>query len=821
MNIRRILLSLLVFCSVSAFALTDKQVIDYIKQQTAAGKSEQQIGKELLAKGVTPEQAKRIKAMYDSQQSSDNAGAAASTDNRVVKRGTQSIRVGTDQLKGVDNVSESVDVLNVIPAPDDFDPNAAPQQQIQNKRTVFGQDVFRSNSLTFEPNENLATPQNYRLGPNDEIVIDIWGASEDHLRQVISPEGSIMISQLGPIYLNGLTVSEASKRIKNAFSKKYSGMEDSETDIQVALGQVRTIQVDVMGEVITPGTFRISPFATVFNALYNAGGINDIGSLRNIQVLRNGKKIAGVDVYEYLLNGKSSGNIRLQEGDVIIVPPYDQLVNVSGNVKRPMYYEVKPNETVKDVLDFAGGFTGDAYSGMVRLSRRSGTENELFNVEKGEFTSYKLRDGDELTVGTILDRYANRVELKGAVYRPGLYALNSDLSTVGELVRKADGLTDNAYTDRVLLYREGPDLQLQIYSFNIADILSGKVPDMQLKRNDILEIMTVQEIFERGDLTIRGEVALPGTYPYADFTTLEDLILQAGGLLEGASTARVDIARRIIDPTSTEQSQSLSQVFSVSIENGLAVGDKAKSFYLKPYDVVTVRRSPGYEAQEFVRVDGNVLFTGEYALQKRNERLSDVVRRAGGVLDGAYVKGARLTRMLSEDEYAARQEAMRLAMSNSSGNIGDSIALSKITVADHYGVGIDLQKALENPGSHYDIVLKPGDQLYVPEEQSTVKITGDVMFPNVVAYEPGKKMKYYIDQAGGYGQTAKKGKAFIVYCNGTVAKMKGSTPIEPGSQIIVPSKPANSGTDWTKILTFATSFSSVAAMAATITNLFK
>lgn len=804
MKIRHILLCLLVICSLSAFAITDDEVISYIKQQTATGKSEQQIGKELLARGVTPEQAKRIKAKFEASETSGKQPVQQSVEGaNSERRHDVSVDFSSDQMVEIDR---QVD--------EGFDGTVSARQ-------IYGHKVFNTRSLTFEPSDNLATPQNYRLGPGDEVIIDIWGTSEDHIRQTISPEGSIMISQIGPVYLNGLTINDANKHIKNAFSRKYAGVDDSETDIQVTLGQVRTIQVDIMGEVATPGTFRMSPFSSVFHALYRAGGINDIGTLRNIQVLRNGRKIAGVDIYDYLFKGKTDGNIRLQEGDVIIVPPYEQLVSIDGNVKRPMYYEIKPNESIQSLLDYAGGFTGDAYTEMVRLSRQAGSENELYNIDKGEFASYKLQDGDIVTVGTILDRYANRVELKGAVYRPGMFAINQDLQTVGDLVRKADGLTDDAYVDRVLLYREGPDLQLQIYALDLGDILEGKVPDMKLKRNDMLVISSIHEIQDRGTLTIRGRVARPGTFPYAQFTTLEDLILQAGGLLQGASTAKVDVARRIIDPESTEPSEQLSQIFSVSIENGLAVGEKAKSFFLMPYDVVTVRESPGYETQEFVSVDGNVLFTGEYALQKRNERLSDVIRRAGGVLEGAYVKGARLTRKLSEDEYAARQEAIRLAIANSSGNVGDSIALSKITVADHYGVGINLQKALENPGSHYDIVLQPGDQLYVPEEQSTVKITGDVMFPNVVAFEPGKKLKFYIDQAGGYGQNAKKGKAFIVYCNGTVARMKGNTPIEPGSQIIVPSKPANSGADWTKILTFATSFSSVAAMAATITNIFK
>lgn len=796
-------MSFLMLCSIMAFAITDQQVIDYIKQQTAAGKSEQQIGKELMAKGVTPEQAKRIKAQLESQQHGE----------------TQATRqtVTSAESERKHNAAEDVSVSSIENMQREIEKGDA---MSGSGRKIYGHQVFNSQSLTFEPSENLATPQNYRLGPGDEVVIDIWGTSEDHMRQTISPEGSIMISQIGPVYLNGLTIKDANQHIKSAFSRKYAGMNDAETDIQVTLGQVRTIQVDILGEVATPGTFRMSPFSSVFHALYRAGGINDIGSLRNIQVLRNGKKVAGVDIYDYLFKGKTSGNIRLQEGDVIIVPPYEQLVNIDGNVKRPMYYEIKPDETVKSLLDYAGGFTGDAYGGMVRLSRQSGTENELYNIDRGEFATYRLQDGDIITVGTILDRYANRVELKGAVYRPGMFAIGDGLKTVRDLIDKADGVTEDAYTDRVLLYREGPEKQLEVVALDLKDILRGAAPDITLKRNDMLVISSVNELEERGDVYIGGQVARPGAYPYAANSTVEDLIFQAGGLLEGASTARVDISRRIVDPSATEATNQLAQEFTVSIENGLAVG-KGKGFRLKPYDRVEVRRSPGYAPQETVAIGGEVLFAGTYTLRKRNERLSEFVTRAGGLIDGAYIKGAHLSRRLSESELAARKEALRLAMSNNSENMGDSIAIDKIDLSNMYNVGINLEKALANPGSDYDLVLMPGDSLYVPEKQSTVKISGDVMFPNAVIYEPGKKLSHYINQAGGYGQRAKKGKAFIVYMNGTVARAKRNTPIEPGCHIIVPSKPQNGGTDWSKILTLTTGFMSVATMVATIPNLFK
>lgn len=808
MKLSRILLPLFLLCAVPAFALTDDQVVKYIKEQSAAGKSEKQIGKELMAKGVTPEQVKRIKAKYERERSADVPAQSSvqEYDGRKLVTSTRdaeevTVVEGRD-ISGLTYNSSAVDSENV---------------RKRGSRSVYGRELFNSKSLTFEPNENMATPQNYKLGPGDEVVIDMWGNNEEHISQVISPEGSIMIAQLGPVYLNGMTINEANKYIKGVFARKYAGLGDNETEINVTLGDIRTIQVDIMGEVSTPGTFRISPFSTVFHALYNAGGINDIGSMRNIQVLRNARKVATVDIYDYLFKGKQTGNIRLQEGDVIIVPPYSQLVEVAGNVKRPMAYEIKPTETVATLLDYAGGFSGDAYGGMVRLERQNGTENELYNIDKAQFASYKLKDGDVVTIGTVLDRYANRVELNGAVMRPGVFALGKDIVTLTDLLNKADGLKEDAYKERALLYREGPDLTLEVIPFNINDILTGRAPDITLRKNDVVEIASVQEIFERGDFTIDGQVANPGQYSYVENTTLEDLILRAGGLLEGASRARIDISRRVVDPDAVEQTSVIAQTYTVSLENGIAADGK-RGFMLKPYDVVHVRTSPGYEVQKNVLVDGEVLFAGTYALQTRNERLSDVVRRAGGVVEGAYLKGAWLSRKLSDSERLARDEAMRVAQQNTTGE--DSISINKIELSDSYNVGIDLVKALEMPGSTYDIILQEGDHLYVPEMQSTVRISGDVMFPNTVVYEPGKNLKHYINQAGGYGDRAKKSKAFVIYMNGTVAKANNKTPIEPGCQIMVPSK-QKSSTDWSKILSIATSFSSLATMAATIGNLLR
>ena len=653
------------------------------------------------------------------------------------------------------------------------------------------------------------------------MVIDIWGANEDHIRQTISPEGRIMVSQIGPIYLNGLTIAEANKLIREAFAGKYAGIggDEPDSDINVTLGQIRTIQINIMGEVAVPGTYRLSPFSTVFHALYKANGINDLGSMRDIQVVRNNKVIKHIDVYDYLFEGKQDGNIRLQEGDVIIVPPYSGLVGIDGNVKRPMYYEMTPEETIEDLITYAGGFTGDAYTEQIRLSRQTGRENELHNIANADFSTYRLTNGDLVSVGTILDRYANRVELKGSVFRPGMYALSSDLNTVKDLVNAAEGLMEDAYTTRVILYREGPNLQLEVIPLDLGAIMAGRAEDIALRRNDMLVIPSIQEMEDRGTLTITGMVARPGTFPYADNTTIEDIIVMAGGLIRGASTARIDVSRRINDPSALKSGIETAELFSFDLQDGLVVNGK-KGFLLEPYDIVEVRRSPQYQTQRRVQVNGEVQFGGGYTLQVKNERLSDLVRRAGGVTKDAYLRGAHLTRKMSEDEIAARNEALRLAATTQGGNGSDSISMAKLMTATRYTVGIELDKALANPGSSADLVLQEGDELFIPEMNNTVKISGDVMFPNTVVFQEGKKLKYYIEQAGGYGSQAKKSKAFIVYMNGTVARAKGNAPIEPGCHIVIPSKHKNN-LKLAEILSISTTAASLGMMGAAIANLFK
>lgn len=778
--------------------LSDEAVVKYALEGRQSGKSDQQIGKELLARGVTPEQVERLKQKYEDSRTSSETVAS---DLVISGQRRERPRSSSDTL-----------AVEIPPVPD-------PAERGADSRAVFGRNVFRSRALTFEPNENQATPENYRLGPGDEVIIDIWGENERSLREEISPEGNIMVEQVGPVYLNGLTIKEANAKLRGVFGQIYAGVsgDSPASEVRVTLGRLRTIQVNVMGEVEMPGTYRLSSFATVFHALYQAGGVTDIGTLRNIRVLRSGREVASVDIYKYLFHGDSKDDIRLEEGDIVLVPSYDLLVEVTGCVKRPMRYEMEAGEPLSQLLAYAGGFTGDAYGREVRVVRTMGREHELFNVDSVGYGTFALMDGDSVAVGRVLDRYANRIEVQGAVYRPGMYELGEGTHTVRELIGRAEGLREDAFRGRALLFRERDDLTPEIVAVDLEGVLSGRLTDISLRRNDVLVVSSVHDLEDRGGFTIGGEVARPGVYPYAAHTTVEDLIVQAGGLLDGASTVKVEVSRRLKDPKSTTPSNGVGKVYAFSLKEGLVVDGEA-GFELAPFDVVEVRRSPGYQPQRQVVLDGEVVFTGNYTLIRKNERLSDLVKRAGGITDDAYVRGGRLIRRMNEEERAVRDAALRAAQQNRG---ADSVSLEKLMADDYYAVGIELDKALSNPGSDYDVVLREGDRLVVPEYVSTVKINGDVMYPNTTVYLKDKRVKYYIAQAGGYGARAKRNKAYIVYMNGRVARVKGRAKVEPGCEIIVPSKRDRKRMGIAEILGLTTSAASIGTMAASIANMTK
>ena len=796
-----LVLFLTLFTATANFAqsMSDEAVMEYVKDGVKQGKTQKQLYQELLIKGVTKEQLLRIKEKYEQQQS----------EAKTIKGNAD---VDTQRV----NPEKRDDVAS---AQDDNKQQAAPEGGIQ----VFGRDIFRNSDLTFEPSMNIATPTDYRLGPGDQVVIEVWGASEANITQKVTPDGYISIPDIGPVAVNGLTVQAASERIRGKLSKIYSGMKtanvDLSTNVKVSLGQIRTIQVNIMGEVARPGTYALSSFSTVFHALYKAGGISELGSLRNIKVVRGGRTVATVDVYDYIINGRSHSDIRLQEGDVILASPYDALVLIQGKIKRPMYYEMKSSESVLTLINYAGGFTNDAYSSAVTVERNNNKEKTICTVDDMNYGVFKVKDGDIVSIGAILDRYDNRVEIKGAVYRPGYYAMGNDISTVRDLIQKADGLLDDAFTNRAVLHRENPDKTLEVISVNTKGILNGTEPDILLQKNDILFIPSIYDLEAKGTLEIVGEVFSPGVFPYAANTKLEDLIIMAGGLTEAASTVRVDVTRRLNDAKSTKKTKDISKTFSFSVKDGFVV-EGEPGFILEPYDQVFVRRSPGYSQKINVTINGEVEFEGNYALNVRNERLSDVIKQAGGLTEFAYLEGARLERQLTYEEYLQAKELMAMITSNNKVEGNDSIVVPEVTRT--YPVGIDLVEIMKNPHSEIDPVLQDGDVVIIPQLMTTVSVSGSVRKPNTVVYNPTMKLKDYISEAGGYAERARKSGTFILYPNGHIkelGKSASAKEIIGGSKIIVPQKAKSQWNIGTTLSTVTTSVSMLAVIASLINTL--
>ena len=796
-NVFLFILLLGVFSPLMAQNMSDSQVLEYVKEGIRQGKEQKQLASELARKGVTKEQATRVKQLYE-RQNNVNASNATGTD------------VNESRLR--EEMKENTsDMLEDHPS----------TQDLARNNQVFGRNIFNTRNLTFEPSVNIATPLNYRLGPGDEVIIDIWGASQNTIRQQISPDGTINIQKIGPVNLNGLTIAEANDYLKKTLNKIYNGLNntnDPTSDIRLTLGSIRTIQINVMGEVVQPGTYSLSSFSTVFHALYRAGGVSDIGSLRNVQLVRNGKNIATIDVYQFIMKGNIQDDIRLQEGDVVIVPAYDVLVKIDGKVKRPMRFEMKKDESLSTLISYAGGFEADAYTRSLRVVRQNGQEYEVNTVKDLDYSVYKMRNGDVVTAEAILNRFTNKLEIRGAVYRPGIYQLNGKLNTVRELVNEAQGLTGDAFLNRAVLYRQREDLTTEVIPVDIKAIMDGTSQNIILAKNDILYIPSIHDLEDRGDVVIHGEVAKPDSYPYADNMTLEDLIIQAGGLREAASVVRVDVSRRIRNPHSTVDNDTIGRTYTFSLKEGFVV-DGTPGFVLQPYDEVYVRRSPGYQAQQNVVVEGEILFGGSYAMTSREERLSDLINKAGGTTNYAYLRGAKLTRVATEGEKKRMGDVIRLMSRQLGEAMMDSLG---VRVEDHFTVGIDLEKAIANPGSASDLVLREGDVVFIPKNTNTVTINGAVMVPNTVSYIKGENIDYYLNQAGGYSDNAKKSKKFIVYMNGQVTKVKGSgkKQIEPGCEIIVPSK-SKKRTNMGEILGYATSFSSLGMMIASIANLIK
>ena len=841
-----------------AQSMSDDQVMSYIAKEHTAGKGNAQIVTQLMQRGVNIQQIRRVRDKYQKQMSQntshsygsagDPTGSSRMRTNNGKKRtsGNESAssnsdlsaysnyRISNDRDSSdkEDEALEYRDELGkMIP-----DTAAIVKQYYDNKKTkahkVFGRDIFNNKELSFEPNMNIATPQNYRLGPGDAVIIDIYGASQKSEQCTVSPDGDVVIEGYGPVAVSGLTVAQANARLRSTLGSRYSS-----SRIKLTVGQTRTIMVNVMGEVKLPGTYTLSAFATVFHALYMAGGTNDIGTLRNIKVYRNNRLVTVVDIYDYILNGKLTGNVRLADNDVIVVGPYDCLVNISGKVKRPMFYEMKKNESVASLLKYSGSFTGDAYNKAVRVNRKTGKEYAVFNVGEFDFANFHIADGDSVMVDSIIPRYANTVEVKGAVFRPGMYNLGEQVNSVRSLIEHAEGTTEMAFTNRAVLHRMKEDRTLKVISVDLVGIMNGTTPDIPLQENDVLFVPTKTESIEQRTITIRGEVQFPGVYKYADNETIEDFVLQAGGLTDKASTVNVSVSRRVTDPKALAPDSVIAKLYTLSLKDGFVV-DGEPGFTLMPFDEVYIRKSPAYMEQKNVSVEGEVMFAGTYTLSANNTRLSDLYRKSGGTNGLGYIRGARLLRRATEAEKQRMRTALQMEMEQQQKNIlqlaassnGSNLQqaaegaknanLSRFNVPDEYPVGIDLELAIKNPGSDADMVLREGDRLIVPQYNGTVKVNGAVMYANTVAFEKGKRASYYIDQAGGYAGDAVKSRAYIIYMNGKVAKLSHGAKVQPGCEIVIPAK-LKRKMSVAETMSLGSSLSSIAAMIATISNMTK
>ena len=821
--------------------MTDNQVIDYVIEQNAKGVSRQQIVTQLMQRGVTMEQLQRLRKKYERQMKNGALGAEditagskeikkrmreANGEKRQdiaekEKRNVSPYRTKDGRKKTKQNTYDENDkeftefddaVDFMMPDSlkyfyDEFDKEKEP------KRKIFGHDIFNNKDLTFESSMNLATPQNYRLGPGDEVNIDIYGASQESISETVSPDGYVTVEDFGLIQLGGLTVSQAKQKLRSVLGPRYQG-----SHIELTVGQTRTITISVIGEVKMPGTYTMSAFATVYNALYMAGGPNEIGTLRNVKVYRNGRLLSNVDVYDFLLNGKLTGDVRLQDNDIVTVGPYEALVNIAGKIKRPMFYEMKKTESAATLLRYAGGFTGDAYTKAVRIHRKAGQMYSVFNVGEFDLNDFKLMDEDSVSVDSTLNRYQNTVEVKGAVFRPGMYQVGGQICTIKALIEAADGLTENAIGQHAVMHRMKKDRTLEVKSVDIIGILEGNVPDIELRNEDVIYVGSREEEKEDQTITIHGEVNYPGVYKFASNETVEDLVLQAGGLTNAASLAKVDVSRRIIEPNATEAGDTLAFTYSFALNPDFTIPQGETPFTLQPYDEVYIRRSPNYNEQQNVTIEGEVQFRGNYTLTSSNQRLSQIIKQAGGLTKRAYPEGAKLLRQMTQEEREMMETMLRTAQRNS-GN--DSIDVKKLLTLTTFPVAIELDKALANPGSDDDPYLREGDRIVVPRYTSTVSINGEVLYPNTVRYKAGEKADYYIDLAGGVSSTGKRSQTIIIYMNGMVAKADRKHKPRPGCQIVVPTKSRRRALGLTEWLSIGTSTASIATMIATIANLIK
>ena len=798
--------------NVNVDELSDEQIKKFLAEAESSGYSEQQLEVLARARGMNSAQIAKLRQRINKVKNGSN-----STGSSVISMDRSRISPNQDDLD--ETRSAGFDPYNTI-FPEDtlVDPN---------ELRIYGLDFFKNPDISFDPSLNIATPADYQIGPGDQIIIDVWGASEQNYQLQVSPEGAIIIPNIGPIYLNGLSVEKAESRIKSRLKNIYSTLGQN-TFAQVSLGQIRTVSVNVLGEVAQPGTYQVSSFTTAFNALYNAGGPTENGSFRNIGIYRSGKEVAVLDVYNFLVKGTGQ-NIMLQDQDVVMVKPFEKRVAVRGEVKRPAYYEVLDGESLSDVVSFAGGFTGLAYKKSISLRRNLDNRKTVVTVVEDRFSITELNDGDDLEIGKIQNQFVNRVRVEGAVNHPGEFELKDGM-TLQEAINYADGYRADAFLQRGVIIRQNDDLTLSNIAFSPREVVAGKT-ELILKSEDLIKIQSIFDLREAYTISIQGEVLTPGDYPFAEGMTVENLIYLANGFKETAAKSFVEVARRVTDEDG--DGSATATIYNFPIDKNLLINEGDKDFKLKPFDLVVIRKSPFYEKQNIVEVEGEAQYPGKYVLASKDERISDVLKRAGGVTKYAYIKGATLIR---RTEYFIDKDKTD---SNESTDAAAKIRreelkslLERDTLVDakqqefkmQESIGIRLDEIIKEPASKYDLILKEGDVLSIPRQLQTVRIRGEVLYPSTVRYDNNRSFRQYVSQSGGFSDDAKKGKSYVVYPNGSAERTKSFLwfkdypRVAPGAEVIIPKRPARRGLSPGEIATLATAMSTLSLMIFNLTR---
>ncbi len=805
------------FSTIRVDDLSDEQIKQFVQQVKASGLSDNQLEQVALAKGMNALEIQKLRARVERLNLNQQKSNALIKKDKANKNNTD---------RSVFNPDSKQEENDSLKTEKDFKSEAEVALATL-KSKIFGRDLFVNSKAGFEPNLRLATPKNYIIGADDEILLDIYGYSEANYQLTVSPEGNINIPYVGVVAISGLTVEAATSKIKSRMSTIYTGLSSGNTKISLNIGNIRSIKVIVTGEVTKPGTYTLPSLATVFNALYSSGGPSENGSFRSIEIIRAGKKIAFLDVYDFLLNGELKNNVRLQDQDIIRIPPYINRVEVVGEVKRPAIFEMKTGENLQSLLSFAGGFTERAYKARIRVLKNTATERQIADVTADEFKSYQPTTGDKFFVNEILDRFENRVIIKGAVFRPGDYELESGL-TLKKLIEKAEGVREDAFLARAYITRLKPDLNTDIISFNLQKVINGELGEITLKREDEVTISSIFDLKEEYKLTIDGEVREPGEFKFEDNMRLEELIIKAGGCKESATAKRIEISRRVKNSDATSTSAISSEVFLIDIDQSLSMN--TSNFILKPFDIVVVRSSPGYEKQKQVRIEGEVLYPGFYSITRKDERISDLIKRAGGLTALAYTNGASLKRQSNLetqlDQEKEQKKVLQFKKIQKAAKDTTDIDIEDKVLRNDF-VGINLTKILSNPGKRQDLYLEGGDVLNVPKQLQTIKVSGQVLSPNTVVYIKNKGFKQYVASSGGFGQNALKSRSYIIYANGSVKSTKkflffnNFPKVESGSEIFVPKELEKRKLTAGEIVGVTTGLASLGAIILGVLNLMK